>query len=470
MAGSAMALLPPVGLDWTGATAPPQALITSDPRTLSAAIEEARVERAQGRTPADARRAELTYWLRFFGLAHAEPSSAELEHALAQERAERGADPELERRARWLRDGTSDAALNALDPRRDADQLHQRVLSLFRVESRVLETLAINRIAQSTSLLLLIRATGKSEAQPALRFYDTYSLLSNALEWGVHSARGGRAVRRINDVHARYDIPAEGMKYILLETAFTWLQGADVIAHRPLHEIERLGFFHAYVELGLALGVQGLEHDYTAMQAWVNDFNHTHRAFHPSKRDTFERIVKSSLSAVPYPNLVHWFEVSVRAAMDESYREAVGQPAVTAHEFEIVKRLLFNLGTALEIGRPGPLLRSLSPNPARPVPAPPEALGSTTRSEHLPPRIEDEQLPLYTWQQLGTHCHPSSLWLAIDGEVFDLTHFAQVHPGGREILMAHAGKDASAAFARAGHPELVQTLRRNYRIGRILAG
>ena len=58
-------------------------------------------------------------------------------------------------------------------------------------------------------------------------------------------------------------------------------------------------------------------------------------------------------------------------------------------------------------------------------------------------------------------------WLVIDGEVYDLTALLPAHPGGAEILLEHAGKDATAAFRRVGHPSAIEILRANYRIGRI---
>jgi Indoleamine 2,3-dioxygenase/Cytochrome b5-like Heme/Steroid binding domain len=43
-------------------------------------------------------------------------------------------------------------------------------------------------------------------------------------------------------------------------------------------------------------------------------------------------------------------------------------------------------------------------------------------------------------------------WLAIEGRVHDVTGFVRRHPGGEAVLRAHAGLDASTAFARA-HPD-----------------
>ncbi len=40
----------------------------------------------------------------------------------------------------------------------------------------------------------------------------------------------------------------------------------------------------------------------------------------------------------------------------------------------------------------------------------------------------------------------SSLWLAINGTVFDVTSFQKVHPGGAAVLLMYGGKDATEAF------------------------
>ena len=46
----------------------------------------------------------------------------------------------------------------------------------------------------------------------------------------------------------------------------------------------------------------------------------------------------------------------------------------------------------------------------------------------------------------------SALLVAIAGVVYDLTSFADDHPGGREVLDAHRGQDATEAFIEAVHP------------------
>jgi sulfite reductase alpha subunit-like flavoprotein len=59
-------------------------------------------------------------------------------------------------------------------------------------------------------------------------------------------------------------------------------------------------------------------------------------------------------------------------------------------------------------------------------------------------------------------------WLIMDQVVYDLTEFAELHPGGRRIVHAYAGIDAEHGYTRAHarQPD-VDAMREMYRIGRI---
>src|SRR5262249_27690479 len=62
----------------------------------------------------------------------------------------------------------------------------------------------------------------------------------------------------------------------------------------------------------------------------------------------------------------------------------------------------------------------------------------------------------------------SGYWLIIDQVVYDLTEFAELHPGGRRIVHAYAGIDAEHGYSRAhAHQPDVVAMREMYRIGRI---
>jgi sulfite reductase (NADPH) flavoprotein alpha-component len=59
-------------------------------------------------------------------------------------------------------------------------------------------------------------------------------------------------------------------------------------------------------------------------------------------------------------------------------------------------------------------------------------------------------------------------WVILDQSVYDMTEFAELHPGGRTIVRAYAGIDASHAYARShGAQPDVDAMREMYKIGRI---
>jgi len=58
-----------------------------------------------------------------------------------------------------------------------------------------------------------------------------------------------------------------------------------------------------------------------------------------------------------------------------------------------------------------------------------------------------------TWEQLKAHTTKDSLWLLVNGKVYDVTSFIDEHPGGDEVLFAEAGRDATEAFEDVGHSD-----------------
>ena len=44
------------------------------------------------------------------------------------------------------------------------------------------------------------------------------------------------------------------------------------------------------------------------------------------------------------------------------------------------------------------------------------------------------------------HNKEDDCWVIINGQVYDLTEFLHEHPGGKRVIMEHAGKDATEEF------------------------
>ena len=78
-----------------------------------------------------------------------------------------------------------------------------------------------------------------------------------------------------------------------------------------------------------------------------------------------------------------------------------------------------------------------------------------------------ENLPEYTEDEIAKHSDSSSLWCIIDDIVYDLSKFADEHPGGDQVLLEQAGKDATESFNDVGHSSDAREMAKEYAIGRL---
>jgi len=71
-----------------------------------------------------------------------------------------------------------------------------------------------------------------------------------------------------------------------------------------------------------------------------------------------------------------------------------------------------------------------------------------------------------TYAELAKHNKEGDLWMIVDGDVYDLSKFGKLHPGGSVVLREHAGKDATEAFFGMHRLDVLAKYKR-LRIGRI---
>ncbi|XVE94999.1 hypothetical protein REPUB_Repub02eG0058800 [Reevesia pubescens] len=72
---------------------------------------------------------------------------------------------------------------------------------------------------------------------------------------------------------------------------------------------------------------------------------------------------------------------------------------------------------------------------------------------------------VFTLSQVAQHKSKKDCWLVIDGRVLNVTKFLEEHPGGEEVLLESAGKDASQEFEDIGHSKSAQNLLVKYQVG-----
>ncbi|GJQ84499.1 cytb5 [Trypoxylus dichotomus] len=74
----------------------------------------------------------------------------------------------------------------------------------------------------------------------------------------------------------------------------------------------------------------------------------------------------------------------------------------------------------------------------------------------------------YSYAEVKKHNNNQGAWVVIHNEVFDVSTFLNEHPGGEEVLLEQAGKDASEAFEDVGHSTDARELMQKYKIGDIV--
>ncbi|EME30061.1 fatty acid hydroxylase (FAH1) [Galdieria sulphuraria] len=73
---------------------------------------------------------------------------------------------------------------------------------------------------------------------------------------------------------------------------------------------------------------------------------------------------------------------------------------------------------------------------------------------------------------VAKHCNEHDCWVIVNGKVYDVTLFLDKHPGGKDILLSYAGKDATAALEGAGgheHSKYAFKLLEEYYLGRVVS-
>ena len=56
------------------------------------------------------------------------------------------------------------------------------------------------------------------------------------------------------------------------------------------------------------------------------------------------------------------------------------------------------------------------------------------------PGVAASELPAYTALDVAKHNTADDAWMIIGGKVYDVTLFAQEHPGGEDVMLDAAGK------------------------------
>ncbi|XP_046964787.1 cytochrome b5-like [Vanessa cardui] len=74
----------------------------------------------------------------------------------------------------------------------------------------------------------------------------------------------------------------------------------------------------------------------------------------------------------------------------------------------------------------------------------------------------------FTRKEVEERNHKDNAAIIIDNVVYDVTRFLEDHPGGVEVLLDNAGKDASRCFRDVGHSDDAKLWRSEFKIGEVV--
>ncbi|KAK9509830.1 hypothetical protein O3M35_004734 [Rhynocoris fuscipes] len=79
--------------------------------------------------------------------------------------------------------------------------------------------------------------------------------------------------------------------------------------------------------------------------------------------------------------------------------------------------------------------------------------------------LKKEQQRIISLSEVSLHDSFDDCWIVLFNRVYNLTSFMMSHPGGAEVLLENAGRDATLAFQDAGHTSVSLSMMDDYRIG-----
>uniref|UniRef100_A0A182KAE5 Cytochrome b5 heme-binding domain-containing protein n=1 Tax=Anopheles christyi TaxID=43041 RepID=A0A182KAE5_9DIPT len=78
------------------------------------------------------------------------------------------------------------------------------------------------------------------------------------------------------------------------------------------------------------------------------------------------------------------------------------------------------------------------------------------------------ELQQYSLAQVAEHNKPTDVWMVIHDKVYDVTKFLAEHPGGEEVLIEFAGKEATADFDDVGHSSDAKEQMKQFLVGELI--
>ena len=215
--------------------------------------------------------------------------------------------------------------ITRLDPQKD----HQEIAFLSATydfpwdTQRALELALMRTFAVPRSSALLMNSEEFSK-RTQKRYDDTTIIISTIGFHGYDSPEGRTAIRRMNQMHARYQIPNDEFLYVLSTFVLEPIRWNTKYGWRKLSENEKQAAYYFWVEVGKRMNIKNIPESLEGLERFSLAYEKEHFAFSEANQVLAVATRDMFLSWIlPEPL---WFlgEKCVHAMMDKALREAFG--------------------------------------------------------------------------------------------------------------------------------------------------
>lgn len=193
----------------------------------------------------------------------------------------------------------------------------------------------------------LLYRTGQFTGETQKRYDDTVLLLDAPIEYGFEHPTGRAAIRRINQMHAMYDI-CNDMLYVLATFVVCPVQWVNAYEWRRLTDHEITGLTNHYRLLGKHMAIKNMPETYAGFEKFLADYEREHFAYSTESRKVADATLDLLCTFLPYRLLPRGVVRRMSfALMDTPLLDAFGYPSPAAVERALVRGGLKARGLAI---------------------------------------------------------------------------------------------------------------------------
>lgn len=183
-----------------------------------------------------------------------------------------------------MRGNSLKAAVDALDPELDDERIVDLTTNwLYATPLLYTLTYVLVFLRQASipgiAEILDRDGRGPTVRDPHRRNAETLGYFGVWFRHGYRSARGQRAIERVNAVHSRFPISQEQYHYVLATQMFEPARLLTLVGARPLTTTENQARFVFWRNLGQRLGITDLPATSEELYAWMLDYERNNRSY-----------------------------------------------------------------------------------------------------------------------------------------------------------------------------------------------